>query len=173
MPSQITHGELFAGIGGFALGAELVGIKTLWSVEIDKFCNRVLDLRFPETRRYTDIREVSGYELAPVDVISAGSPCQDLSIAGRRPGLEGERSGLFMEFIRILKEMRNATNGAFPRFAVWENATGALSLNKGWDFDAVLTAFHDAACVELAYRVTNAEKHGVPQRRRRIILVTR
>ena len=144
-----------------------------------------------------DITKINGAEIPPVDVITGGSPCQDLSVAGKRAGLDGERSGLFMEQIRIIKEMRNATanddRGALPRYMVWENVPGALSSAGGEDFRAVLEetariAEPDAVISRpdrkwsnsgaivadgwsIAWRVHDAQFWGVPQRRRRIALV--
>lgn len=141
-----------------------------------------------------DITKINGAEIEPVDVITFGSPCQDLSVAGKRAGLAGERSGLFMEAVRIIKEMRSATDGVYPNFAVWENVPGAFSSNKGEDFRAVLEELvriqepdtvipkppkrkwnTSGAIVgnrwSLAWRVLDAQFWGVPQRRRRIALV--
>ena len=109
--------------------------------------------------------------LHPVDCITFGSPCQDLSVAGKRAGLNGERSGLFHEAIRIIKEMRDATAGTFPRVAIWENVAGALSSNKGDDFLAVLDSFAEIGAVDVAWRLVDAQHFGVPQRRRRIFVV--
>ena len=92
-------------------------------------------------KQYGDITKLSGYDLDPVDPIVGGSPCQDLSVAGKRAGLDGERSGLFMEMIRIIKQMRRATNGEYPKFGLWENVPGAFSSNNGADFSAVLGEF--------------------------------
>ena len=142
-----------------------------------------------------DITKIHGDQIEPVDCITFGSPCQDLSIAGRRAGLQGERSGLFMEAVRIIKEMRGGTDGRYPTFAIWENVPGAFSSNKGEDFRAVL---EELARVEepdasiprpprggrwskagaiagngwsLAWRQLDAQYWGVPQRRKRIALV--
>ena len=145
-------------------------------------------------KQYGDITKLSGYDLDPVDLIVGGSPCQDLSVAGQRKGLEGERSGLFLEMIRIIREMREKTNGVYPRFALWENVPGAFSSNNGKDYSAVLGEFTriaepDAPDVpvpqegwpkagvllgsnwSIAYRTHDAQYWGVPQRRRRIALV--
>lgn len=142
-----------------------------------------------------DISKINGAEIPPVDIITFGSPCQDLSVAGKQAGLEGSRSGLFREAVRIIKEMREATNGKQPRFAVWENVPGAFSSNKGADFQTVLHELckitepaapviaipkagwppagqlTDVGGGSIAYRTIDAQFHGVPQRRRRIILV--
>lgn len=144
---------------------------------------------FPHVRHYGDISRVNGAELEPVDIITFGSPCQDMSVAGKREGLYGERSGLFMEAVRTIREMREATNGAYPRYAIWENVPGAFSSNKGHDFRAVLEEITEAEIPmpqsgkwatagmvrgngrSVAWRVLDAQYWGVPQRRRRIFLV--
>ena len=135
----MTLGSLFDGSGGFPLGGVLAGITPIWSSEIEPFPIRVTTARFPNMKHYGDISTIDGSELEPVDIISFGSPCQNLSVAGKREGLDGDRSSLFYEAIRIVKEMREATNGKYPRYIVWENVPGAFSSNKGEDFKAVLT----------------------------------
>lgn len=144
---QITMGSLFDGIGGFPLAAEHSGIVPVWASEIEAFPIRVTEQRFPGMRHFGDITKLNGAELPPVDVICGGSPCQDLSIAGARAGLSGDRSGLFMEQTRIVKEMREADERrgrpahlVRPRFLVWENVPGAFSSGtpKGEDFRIVL-----------------------------------
>lgn len=114
--SDLTLGSLFDGSGGFPLGGMLAGIKPLWSSEIEPFPIRVTEKRLPGVRHYGDISQLNGAELPPVDIITFGSPCQDLSIAGKRSGLSGARSSLFFEAIRIIKEMRGVTNGKYPRY---------------------------------------------------------
>jgi DNA (cytosine-5)-methyltransferase 1 len=131
-------GSLFDGAGTCCFAAELCGIQSVWSSEIEKFPLEVTAKRFPKVKQLGDITKINGAEIEPVDIITFGSPCQDLSIAGKREGLDGERSGLFMEAIRIIKEMRNATANEFPRFVVWENVPGAYSSNQGEDFRTVL-----------------------------------
>ncbi len=135
---NIKLGSLFDGIGGFPLAATLHGITPVWASEIEKFPIEVTKIRFPNMKHLGDITQINGAEIEPVDIISAGSPCQDLSVAGKREGLKGERSGLFMEFIRIVREMRNATANEYPRFVIWENVPGAFSSNGGQDFRSVL-----------------------------------
>lgn len=143
---KYTLGSLFDGSGGFPLAGSLCGITPKWAAEIEPYPIAVTRSRFPDMKHLGDISKVSGYEIEPVDIITFGSPCQDLSIAGKRAGLKHEangyeettRSGLFMEAVRIIKEMRDATNGQYPRFALWENVPGAFSSNKGWDFHTVL-----------------------------------
>ena len=193
---QLTLGSLFSGSGGFELGAVLAGIKPIWNSDIAPFAIRVTTKRFPDVKHYGNVSTLNGAELEPVDVITFGSPCQDLSIAGRRAGIQdGERSNLFFQAIRIIKEMREATHGEKPRYAVWENVPGAFTSNRGEDFKAVLEAV--IGVVEekappvpspeqgrwppadllvgdgwsVAYRVFDAQYWGVPQRRKRIFLV--
>jgi DNA (cytosine-5)-methyltransferase 1 len=184
---DIELGSLFDGIGGFPLAASQYGIKTIWSSEIDAACNRVTAKHFPDVTQLGDITKIK--DPPPVDIITFGSPCQDLSVAGNQKGLAGARSGLFLEAIRIIKEMRFATNGKYPRFAIWENVPGAFSSNKGQDFRKVLEAFTNAKIdmprsgkwpnagmvrsrgVDLSWRVFDAQYWGVPQRRKRIYLV--
>lgn len=192
---QLTLGSLFDGSGGFPLGGLLTGcITPLWSSEVEPFAIRVTTKRLPEVKHYGDVSAINGADLPPVDIITFGSPCQDMSIAGKRDGLDGSRSSLFYEAIRIVKEMRYKTNGAKPRFIVWENVPGAFSSNKGQDFKAVLEAvigvkepstevpapdkkgWPDADYYlgdgwSVAYRVLDAQWWGVPQRRKRIYLV--
>ena len=192
---QLTLCSLFDGSGAFCLGAELAGIKPVSSSEIEPFPILVTQKRMPQVKHYGDVSELKGSGLEPVDIITFGSPCQDLSIAGKRAGIkEGERSNLFFQAIRIIREMREATNGKYPRYCVWENVPGAFSSNKGDDFRAVLEAVIGVkeegvevpapenhrwpkADVYLgngwsvAYRVLDAQYWGVPQRRARIYLV--
>ena len=117
---MLTLGSLFDGIGGWLLAAQHAGIKPLWRCEIDEYPRAVSEYHFPDVDSYGDIRKVHGNEIASVDIICAGSPCQNLSLAGNRKGLQGNESSLFYESIRILREMRDATNGKYPRFFVWE-----------------------------------------------------
>lgn len=188
----LTLGSLFDGSGGFPLGGVLSGITPLWASEIEPFPVRVTTVRFPDMKHYGDISTLKGSELAPVNIITFGSPCQDMSVAGKREGLDGNRSSLFYEAIRIIKEMREATNGKYPRYIVWENVPGAFSSNKGEDFKAVLTEickvkeeqvsvpkpskWENAGRImgdsfSVAWRLFDAQYWGVPQRRQRIYLV--
>jgi DNA (cytosine-5)-methyltransferase 1 len=167
----LTHGSLFSGVGGFDLGADAAGLQTLWQCEINKQARSVLKKHWPDSVRYEDVREVKGDEIAPVDIISFGSPCQDLSVAGKRAGLSGERSGLFHEAIRIAREMRDATNGEQPRFLAWENVRGALSSNSGEDFAKALEEMAQLGAMDISWRLVNATSTGVPQRRVRIFVV--
>lgn len=150
-------GSLFDGIGGFPLAAVRNGITPVWASEIEAFPIEVTKLRFPGMIHVGDITKLHGAELPPVDIICGGSPCQDLSVAGARAGLAGARSGLFMEQIRIIQEMRDADRKSGrtgihirPRFGIWENVVGALSSGRdaetgqkkpGADFQKVLEAF--------------------------------
>lgn len=136
--SNLTLGSLFDGSGGFPLGGLISGIAPVWASEIEPFPIRVTTKRLPFMKHYGDVSKMDGGEIEPVDIITFGSPCQDMSIAGKREGLEGNRSGLFYEAIRIIKEMREKTNGKYPRYIVWENVPGAFSSNKGEDFRLVL-----------------------------------
>ena len=192
MAGELTLGSLFDGSGGFPLGGLLAGIRPVWSSEIEPFAIRVTTKRLPFVKHYGDIRTLKGDELEPVDILTMGSPCQDISIAGRREGLAGSRSGLFYEGIRIAEEMRRATHGSKPRYIVWENVYGAFSSNGGADFAAVLAAFAGLAGeavpaprpakwtsagelvgdrFSVAWRLLDAQYWGVPQRRRRVYLV--
>lgn len=194
--------SLFDGSGGFPLAASLCGIEPVYAAEVEPYPIAVTKNRFPKMKHLGDVSKVKGGEIEPVDIITFGSPCQDMSIAGKRAGLkhadmgddETTRSGLFLEAIRIIKEMREATNGVYPRYAIWENVPGAFSSNRGEDFRTVLEEFirvkeKDAIMPDvpkagwpyadcysgngwsLAYRVFDAQYWGVPQRRRRIYLV--
>jgi DNA (cytosine-5)-methyltransferase 1 len=129
---------LFDGAGTCPFAAKQYGVKTLWSSEIEAFPLQVTAKRFPDVEQLGDITAIDGTQIKPVDIITFGSPCQDLSVAGKRAGLDGDRSKLFSEAVRIIKEMQNATNGKYPRFAMWENVPGAYSSNGGDDFRVVL-----------------------------------
>lgn len=198
---MITLGSLFDGIGGFPLAAIHNGIVPMWASEIESFPIKVTKIRIPEMLHVGDITKLVGAKLPVVDVICGGSPCQDLSVAGARAGLAGERSGLFMEQIRVTKEMRdsNAKRGKAshlirPRFFVWENVPGVFSSAEGKDFKAVLEeitritdinvsiprppggVWKSAGCIlgdkfSIAWRVLDAQYWGVAQRRKRIFLV--
>jgi len=189
---NLTLGSLFDGSGGFPLGGMLSGITPIWSSEIEPFPIRVTTKRFPNVKHLGDISTINGAEIEPVDIITFGSPCTDMSVAGKRAGLIGSQSVLFYEAIRIIKEMRSATNGEKPRFIVWENVPGAFSSNKGEDFKAVLDSIAkikdktvsiskpnkwlgSGSIVgdnySIAWRTLDAQYWGVPQRRKRIYLV--
>ena len=195
-------GSLFDGSGGFPLAASLCGIVPTWASEVEPYPIAVTRSRFPSMKHLGDVSKINGAAVEPVDVITFGSPCQDLSVAGKRAGLkhtangdeETTRSGLFMEAVRIIREMRESTNGRYPAFALWENVPGAFSSNGGEDFRVVLEELikivEPSAAVppmpkggwpyadcymgdgwSLAYRLFDAQYWGVPQRRRRIHLV--
>lgn len=168
-PIGKTIGSLFAGIGGFDLGFERAGFKTTWACEIDQKAQAVLRLRFPDAKLHDDVCQIGVHNLEPVDVVTFGSPCQDLSVAGKRAGLAGERSGLFHEAVRIIRELRERHGK--PDFAIWENVPGAFSSNQGRDFAAVLQALADIGATDLAWRVVDSRFFGVAQRRRRVFLV--
>jgi len=168
----LTFGSLFAGVGGFDMGFEQAGWDCKFQVEWDKNCQQILNKHWPDVPKWLDVSDVNGAEIPPVDCIIFGSPCQDLSVAGKRAGLEGERSGLFHEAVRIIKEMRDATNGTFPRWTVWENVAGALSSNNGRDFGTVINEMAKAGACLQEYALLDAQHFGIPQRRRRVFLVS-
>ena len=189
-------GSLFDGSGGFPLAGALFGIEPAWASEIEPYPIRVTKQRFPGMKHLGSVLDVDGAKVEPVDIITFGSPCQDLSVAGKQKGIhDGERSCLFFEAIRIIREMRGSSANKYPRFAVWENVPGAFSSNRGEDFRAVLQAFCDV-CEEgrvsvpqpqggrwkpsgaivgngfsVAWRVYDAQFWGVPQRRKRIYII--
>lgn len=192
MSKTLTLASLFDGSGGFPLAATLTGIKPLWASEIEPFPIRVTTKRLPYVKHLGDVSKIKGDAVEAVDIITFGSPCQDMSIAGKRAGLSGSRSNLFFEAIRIIKEMRRKTGGQKPRYIVWENVPGAFSSNKGEDFEKVIKEicavkghtfnalrpekWSSAGLVmaedfSLAWRVLDAQYWGVPQRRKRIFLV--
>jgi len=160
-------GSLFDGIGGFPLVASRYKIKPVWASEIEPFPIKVTQHHFPNMKHLGDITQINGAEIEPVDIITFGSPCQDLSVAGKREGLQGERSGLFMDAVRIIREMRRASGGEYPRFIVWENVPGAFSSNGGQDIQVVLNELEKLGFV-IDMNVLDAQYMGVPQRRRRI-----
>ena len=135
---MLTLGSLFDGIGGWLLAAERAGITPVWASEIDPFPRAVTNYHFPRVKQLGDITKLDGASIAPVDIVTMGSPCQDLSIAGKREGLHGERSGLFIRAVELIRDMRRASGGNKPRFIIWENVPGAFSSNRGLDFKTVL-----------------------------------
>ena len=137
--TNMTMGSLFDGSGGFPLGALINGITPIWASEIEPFPIRVTTKRLPDVKHYGDISKMNGAEIEPVDIITFGSPCTNMSVAGKREGLNGEQSVLFYEAIRVIREMRCATDGKYPRFIVWENVPGAYSSAGGGDFREVLS----------------------------------
>lgn len=188
-------GSLFDGSGGFPLAGALCGIEPVWASEIEPYPIRVTTQRFPRMQHLGDITKIDGGKIEPVDVITFGSPCQDLSVAGKRAGIhDGARSSLFFHAVRIMKEMREATHGVYPGIVIWENVHGAFSSNGGEDFRAVLQALCEIADggadvprpakgkwggagaivgdgYSIAWRTYDAQYWGVAQRRRRIYLV--
>ena len=192
--TNLTLGSLFDGSGGFPLGALLEGITPVWASEIEPFPIRVTSKRLPFVKHYGDISKINGDEIEPVDIITFGSPCTNMSVAGKREGLSGKQSVLFYEAIRIIKEMRCATNGKYPRFIVWENVLGAYSSSGGYDFNQVLEEISKIKNKTLsipmpenkrwmrageivgnnfsiAWRTLDAQFWGVAQRRRRCYLI--
>lgn len=190
----MTIGSLFDGSGGFPLGGTFAGMETKWSCELEPFPIRVTTKRFSGVKHYGDVSAMRGAEVESVDIITFGSPCQDMSLAGKREGLDGSRSVLFHQAIRIIREMREATNGEYPKYAVWENVKGCLSSNKGEDFRRVIEEFckikesdisvprpekgrwQNAGLVmaddySIGWRLFDAQYWGTPQRRERIYLV--
>lgn len=165
---SLTYGSLFAGAGGFDLGFDAAGWECSWQVECDPKALDVLARWWPEVPRWEDITTVTGAELPPVDVIAGGFPCQDLSVAGKRAGLDGARSGLFHEFVRIVKEMQDGTGGVAPRWVAWENVPGLLSIPGA--LGSVLAGWEEAGAVVQEWRtVDTGRAFGVPQRRRRVL----
>ena len=192
--NRLTLGSLFDGSGGFPLGGLLAGIQPVWASEIEPFPIRVTTKRLPFMKHLGDISTVDGAKITPVDIITFGSPCTDMSVAGRRAGLDGSQSCLFYQAIRIVKEMRCATNGRYPRYILWENVQGAFSSNNGEDLRCVLENICRVAdetvsvpeppkgkwtnagsivgdVFSVAWRLFDAQYWGVPQRRKRIYLV--
>lgn len=191
---KLTLGSLFSGSGGFELAGLLAGVTPLWASEIEPFPIRVTTKRLPFVKHLGDINSICGDKIEPVDIITFGSPCTDMSVAGKRAGLDGKQSSLFYQAVRIIKEMRCATDGKYPRFIVWENVPGAFSSNKGEDFRCVLEEIcsvkDEGVSVpgppkgkwpnageivgdgySVAFRQVDAQLWGVPQRRKRIYLV--
>ena len=189
---ELTLGSLFSGSGGFELGGILAGIKPIFSSEIELFPIRVTEKRLPEVKHYGDVNKLNGADLPPVDIITGGFPCTDVSIAGKREGLYAQRTGLFFQLVRIIKEMRCKSNGKYPRYLVAENVTGLCSSAKGEDFRTVLeeickikdseahiprpAKWHSAGEIlgnnfSVAWRVFDSQHWGCAQRRKRIYIV--
>lgn len=169
--SEMTGVSLFAGIGGFDLAMQRQGVRVVASVEIDKNCNKVLAQHFPNTKQFNDITEVKGSDLIEAGftpdrgIITGGFPCQDLSVAGKRAGLAGARSGLFWEAARLVEETQS-------EWFIIENVPGLLTSNEGGDFAVVLGTMADLG-YSVAWRVLDAQYFGVPQRRKRVFVVGR
>ena len=168
---MITGVSLFAGVGGFDLAMQRQGVKVVASVEIDKKCNEVLAKHFPDAKQFDDVTTVKGSDLigagfnSSTGIIAGGFPCQDLSVAGKRAGLAGARSGLFWEAARIVEEAQS-------EYFILENVPGLLSSNKGADFGVVLGTMADLG-YSVGWRVLDAQYFGVPQRRKRVFIVGR
>lgn len=191
---SLTLGSLFDGSGAFPLAAKNAGITPLWASEIEPLPILVTSIHLPEVEHLGNIFDLDGATIPPVDVITGGSPCQNLSAVGRRDGLEGDKSSLFFQQIRVTKEMRKHSSGHQPRYAIWENVTGALSSNQGRDFQQVLQSFVSVKAprvyvpqperwkwdpvgyvlgkdFSLAWRTVDSKFWGVPQSRNRVFLV--
>ena len=169
--SKLTGVSLFAGIGGFDLAMERNGVEVVANVEIDKACQSVLAKHFPNAKQFSDITEVKGSDLIGAGfeprrgIITGGFPCQDVSVAGKRRGLAGERSGLFWEISRLIEETQT-------EWFILENVPGLLTSNKGRDFGVVIGTLADIG-YSCAWRVLDAQHFGVPQRRKRVFIVGR
>lgn len=159
----MKFGSLFSGVGGFDLGFERAGMKCEWQVEFDKNCQNILRKHWSETELFDDVRTVGKHNLEPVGVICGGFPCQDVSVAGKRAGLAGERSGLWSEFARIIDELE-------PKWVVIENVPGLLSSNRGRDFATVVRWLAERG-YGVAWRILDSQYFGVAQRRRRVFIV--
>jgi len=167
--------SLFSGVGGFDLGLERASMQTVYQCEIDKNCRAILDKHWPLVPKWDDITTLTGQEILSktpiIDVVAWGSPCQDLSVAGKRAGLAGEKSNLFYEGIRIINELRKATNGQYPAISIWENVAGALNSNSGNDFGVILDEMAKSGAVVIEWGLLDAQYFGIPQRRRRVFVV--
>ena len=155
----MRYGSLFAGIGGFDLGFERAGMKCEWQVEIDDYATKVLEKHWPNVKRYRDVREVGKHNLKPVDVICGGFPCQDISPAGTKAGIDGTRSGLWSEYARIISELR-------PRYAVVENSSALLSRGMGKVLGDLAAIGYDSE-----WEVLSACQFGAPHSRERVFLI--
>jgi DNA (cytosine-5)-methyltransferase 1 len=166
--------SLFSGVGGFDMGLENAGMETVFQCEWDKHANTILHKHWPDVPKWDDVSTLTGKHIlanAPVvDVVAWGSPCQDLSVAGKRAGLEGGRSGLFHEGIRIIKELQEETNGQYPRISIWENVVGALNSNRGADFGIILDEMAEAGALVIEWTVLDAQ-YWIPQRRKRVFVI--
>ena len=139
--TRLTLGSLFSGSGCFELAGYLHGVEPVWASEVAPFPIRVTTKRFPHMKHYGNIYKMNGAKIEPVDIICGGSSCQNLSIAGNGKGLDGAESVVFFEMIRIIKEMREKTNGQYPKYVIWENVANALHSRGGSDFQRVLEEF--------------------------------
>lgn len=159
----LKFGSTFTGIAGIDRAFEQAGMKCAWQCEIDKYARSVCRRHFPGVPMYDDITTLKGDQIAAIDLLCGGFPCQDVSVAGRRAGLAGKRTGLFFEFARLADELA-------PRWIVLENVPGLLSSNRGRDMGTVIGTLAELG-YGLAYRVLDAQYFGVPQRRRRVVIV--
>lgn len=183
--ANVKLGSMFDGSGTMPLCAAMCGAQPVWASEVEPYPIAVTKTHLPGMKHLGSVTDICGGNIEPVDIITFGSPCQDLSIAGKRAGLDGNRSGLFREAIRIILEMLEATDRKYPRFVIWENVPGALSSNGGKDFETVLNELLRLTGADkfirqfgtwgkfggygtVAYRLVNAQYWGVPQRRRRV-----
>lgn len=183
--ANVKLGSMFDGSGTMPLCAAMCGARPVWASEVEPYPIAVTKTHLPGMKHLGSVTDICGENIEPVDIITFGSPCQDLSIAGKRAGLGGNRSGLFREAIRIILEMLEATDRKYPRFVIWENVPGALSSNGGKDFETVLNELLRLTGTDqyvrqrgkwggfagygaVAYRLVNAQYWGVPQRRRRV-----
>ena len=167
--------SLFSGVGGFDMGLEQAGMKVVYQCEVDKKCQSVLKRHWPDTPLHDDVSTLTGKmvldAVGSIDVVAWGSPCQDLSVAGKGVGLVGEKSGLFHQGIRIINELREESSNEYPRWSIWENVRGAFSSNHGRDFATVIDKMGEAGALEIEWRLLDAQFFGVPQRRKRVFVV--
>ena len=168
--------SLFSGVGGFDRGLEAAEMTTVFQCELDKNCRQTLDHHWPDVPKWDDVSTLTGQYILDhcngIDVVAWGSPCQDLSIVGKQAGLTGERSVLFHQGIRIIKELRELSNGKYPTWSIWENVAGALSSNNGADFGEVLYEMDEAGACFSEWSMLDAQYFGVPQRRRRVFVIS-
>lgn len=189
----MTLGSLFSGSGGFELAGAMAGIRPVWNAEIEPFPSKVTALRFPDVVNLGDVTKIKGDEITPVDIITLGFPCQNVSISGKQAGIhKGKQSNLFFQAIRIITEMYDKTKGMYPRYAVTENVPGLMTIHQGDDFRDVLQAFVSikdlfstvpkpdkwahAGCIvgdgySIAWRVLDAQYYGLAQRRKRVFIL--
>src|SRR3990167_7303667 len=154
MTPQVEFGSLFSGIGGLDLGLERAGMRCKWQVEIDDWRRKQLERHWPDIQKFSDVREIGKHNLKPVNLICAGVPCQDVSVAGKRAGLQGKRTGLFYEFARILEEFR-------PAWFLFENVPGLFSSNQGRDFAEILQILMVECGYGVSWRVLDSRFFGV------------
>lgn len=163
----MTLGSLFDGSGGFPLAGLIHGIEPIWASEIEAYPIAVTKARLPNMKHLGDVMNINGAEIEPVDIITAGFPCQDASVAGKRLGFDGKRTVLFYEAARIIREMLEATNGEYPKYLLFENVPGILSVHGGEDFCAIMDELTDMGFIA-DVNILDAQYMGVPQRRRRV-----